>query len=76
MRATVMTSTTVKSVSVVDGMCQVLVESKKGEQTLVSDVVLSAVGIKSNIEDMGLEECGVTIERDKIIVDEHYQTSV
>ena len=76
MRATVMTSTTVKSVSVVDGMCQVLVESKKGEQTLISDVVLSAVGIKSNIEDMGLEECGVTIERDKIIVDEHYQTSV
>jgi dihydrolipoamide dehydrogenase len=76
MRATVMTSTTVKSVSVVDGMCQVLVESKKGEQTLISDVVLSAVGIKSNIEDMGLEECGVTIERDKIVVDEHYQTSV
>ena len=74
-RATVMTSTTVKSVSVVDGMCQVLVESKKGEQTLVSDVVLSAVGIKSNIENIGLEEIGIAIERDKIVVDKHYQTS-
>ncbi|MEE1168706.1 MAG: dihydrolipoyl dehydrogenase, partial [Alistipes sp.] len=77
LRATVMTSTTVKSVAVrEDGKCDVVIEGKKGEQTLEADVVLSAVGIKSNIEDMGLEELGVEIERDKIKVDEHYRTTV
>ena len=77
MRATVMTSTTVKSVAVrEDGKCDVVIEGKKGEQTLEADVVLSAVGIKSNIEDMGLEELGIEVERDKIKVDEHYKTSV
>jgi dihydrolipoamide dehydrogenase len=77
LRATVMTSTTVKSVAVrEDGKCDVVIEGKKGEQTLEADVVLSAVGIKSNIEDMGLEELGIEIERDKVKVDEHYKTSV
>ena len=77
LRATVMTSTTVKQVAVrEDGKCVVNVEGKKGEQTLEADVVLSAVGIKSNIEDMGLEELGIEIERDKIKVDEHYKTTV
>ena len=77
LRATVMTSTTVKSVAVrEDGKCDVVIEGKKGEQTLEADVVLSAVGIKSNIEDMGLEELGIEIERDKIKVDEHYKTNL
>lgn len=75
MRATVLTSTTVKAVRVEEGLCHVDIEGKKGPQTLQAEVVLSAVGIKSNIENMGLEEAGVTIERDKVIVDEHYQTS-
>ena len=73
LRATVLTSTTVKGVTVgEDGMCHVEVEGKKGTETLTSEVVLSAVGIKSNIEDMGLEEAGVEIERDKVKVDERY----
>ena len=77
LKATVMTSTTVKSVAVrEDGKCNVVIEGKKGEQILEADVVLSAVGIKSNLEDMGLEELGVVIERDKVKVDEHYKTSV
>ena len=75
MRATVMTSTTVKNVSVVDGVCHVDIEGKKGAETLTADVVLSAVGVKSNIENIGLEEMGIVVERDKIVVDEHYQTS-
>ncbi len=75
MRATVLTSTTVKAVRVEEGICHVDIEGKKGAQTLQAEVVLSAVGVKSNIENMGLEEAGVTIERDKVIVDEHYQTS-
>ena len=75
MRATVLTSTTVKNVSVVDGVCHVDIEGKKGAETLTADVVLSAVGVKSNIENIGLEEMGITVQRDKIVVDEHYQTS-
>ena len=76
MRATVLTSTNVKSVSVGDdGMCSVEIEGKKGAETLLAEIVLSAVGIKSNIEGIGLEEMGIEIERDKIKVDEHYQTS-
>ena len=76
MRATVLTSTTVKNVSVgEDGLCYVDIEGKKGAETLTADVVLSAVGVKSNIENIGLEEMGITVERDKIVVDEHYQTS-
>lgn len=76
MRVGVMTSTNVKQVKVNDaGLCEVNIEGKKGEETLTAEIVLSAVGIKSNIENIGLEELGITVERDKIVVDEHYQTS-
>jgi len=75
MRATVMTSATVKAVRVADGRCEVDVEGRKGAETLTADIVLSAVGIKSNIENLGLEEAGVKVERDKIAVDEYYRTS-
>ena len=76
LRATVMTSTTVKEVRVEGEGCIIDIEGKKGAESLTADVVLSAVGIKSNIENIGLEELGITVERDKITVDEHYQTSV
>ncbi len=77
LRATVMTSTTVKQVSVrEDGKCVIDIEGKKGAQSLEADIVLSAVGIKSNIENMGLEALGIAIERDKIKVDEHYKTNI
>lgn len=77
LRAAVMTSTTVKSVKVnAAGKCEVEIEGKKGAETLTADVVLSAVGIKSNIEGIGLEELGVKTERDKVVVDEFYRTSV
>ena len=76
MRAAVLTSTNVKSVTVgEDGMCNVEIEGKKGAETLIAEIVLSAVGIKSNIEGIGLEEMGIEVDRDKIKVDEHYQTS-
>ncbi len=77
LRAQVMTSTKVNGVTIdSEGICQVEVEGKKGAMTLSAEVVLSAVGIKSNIEGLGLEELGVEVSRDKITVDEHYQTSV
>lgn len=76
MRINVMASTTVKSVRVTGNRCEVDVEGKKGAETLSAEYVLSAVGIKSNIESIGLEEVGIKVERDKIVVDDHYQTSV
>ena len=59
-----------------EGLCEVEIEGKKGVETLTAEKVLSAVGIKSNIEGIGLEELGVTVERDKIAVDEYYRTGV
>lgn len=77
LRANVMTSTTVKGVSVTEeGRCAVTVEGKKGEQVLDAEVVLSAVGITSNIEGIGLEEVGVKSERGKVLVDEFYRTNI
>ena len=76
LRATVMTSTTVKAVRTTDVGCEVDVEGKKGLETLTADMVLSAVGIQANIENLGLEEAGVAVERGKIMVDEFYRTNV
>lgn len=75
-RIGVLTSTTVKQVTVEDGRCKVDIEGKKGAETLTAEVVLSAVGVKSNIENIGLEELGIEVERDKVKVDERYRTSV
>lgn len=76
-KITIMTSTTVnKATSSTDG-CKVEVSGKKGDQTLEADIVLSAVGIAANIENLGLEGVGVATERGKITVDKTtYQTSV
>ena len=76
MKATVLTGTAVKAVRVGEEGCEVDIEGKKGAETLRADVVLSAVGVKSNIEGLGLEELGVKVERDKVVVDEMYRTSV
>lgn len=76
LRATVMTNTAVKGVSIVDGKCVVEIEQKGETKQLVADKVLSAVGIKSNIEGLGLDKVGVQVERDKIVVDSKFQTSV
>lgn len=76
MKATVLTGTAVKAVRVGEDGCEVDVEGKKGAETLKADVVLSAVGVKSNLEGLGLEALGVKIERDKVVVDEYFRTNV
>lgn len=77
LRATVLTSTTVKQVEVSpDGVCRVEIEGKKGKETLAADQVLAAIGIQANIEGIGLEEVGVEVERGKIKVDEYYRTHI
>ena len=54
----------------------VTIENKKETLTISGDVVLSAVGIKSNIEGIGIEELGIEVENDKIKVDSYYKTNV
>ena len=55
---------------------EVTIESNNKKSTINGDVVLSAVGIKSNIENIGLEEIGIEVENDKIKVDEFYSTNI
>ncbi len=52
------------------------VSTKKGEISLEADIVLSAVGIKSNIENIGLEDVGIVTDKDKILVNDFYQTNL
>jgi dihydrolipoamide dehydrogenase len=72
----VMTNSSVESVDTSGKKVKAIVKTKKGEETLEADVVLSAVGIKTNIENIGLEELGIKTERDKILVNDFYQTNV
>ena len=52
------------------------IKTAKGEETLKADVVLSAVGIKTNIENIGLQDVGIAVDRDKILVNDFYQTNL
>ncbi len=72
----VMTSSELLSVDTSGEKVKAMVKTKKGEMELEADMVLSAVGIKSNIENIGLEEVGITVERDKIVVNDFYQTNI
>src|SRR5690606_5998831 len=72
----IMTNASVEKVDTTGEGVKATVKTAKGEEILEADIVLSAVGIKSNIENIGLEEVGITVDRDKIIVDEYYQTNV
>ncbi len=72
----VLLDSTVESVDASGKGCKVKVKGKKGEEMIECDIVLSAVGIKSNIENIGLEEVGIKVEKDKIIVDDFYCTNV
>lgn len=71
-----MTKSTVEEVDTSGKKCKVKVKTPKGEEIIEADVVLSAVGIATNIEGIGLEETGIKVEKDKIIVDEFYRTNV
>lgn len=73
----VMVSASVESVDLDGDLCRVHIKDKKGAEVLVDcDVVLSAVGVVTNLEGLGLEECGIVSERGKIKVDDYYKTMV
>ena len=72
----VLTSSEVKEVQENGKTLKVIIEKDGKSSDIDADVVLSAVGIKANIENIGLEELGVNVENDKIVVDSFYNTNV
>jgi dihydrolipoamide dehydrogenase len=72
----IMTDSTVESVDISKEKCQVTIKTPKGPEVVEAEIVLSAVGITTNIEDIGLEKAGVKTEKGKVVVDDFYRTSV
>ena len=72
----IMTSSEVTKVDTKGNGCKVTVKTKKGEEVIDCDIVLSAVGVSTNIENLGLEDVGVKTEKGKVIVDDFYKTNV
>ena len=72
----VMTGSSVESVDTSGDKCKVTIKTKKGEEVVEADIVLSAVGIAPNTEGIGLEELGVETENGRVKVDEYYKTNV
>lgn len=72
----VMTDASVEKVDTKGSGCKATVKTKKGEEVLECDVVLSAVGIEANIENIGLEDVGIATDKGKIMVNDFYQTNM
>ena len=72
----IMTNSSVESVDTSKDVVKATVKTKKGEEVLEADILLSAVGIKTNIENIGLEDVGIIVDRDKILVNDWYQTNI
>jgi dihydrolipoamide dehydrogenase len=73
---TIMTSAEVTKTDTTGAGVKATVKSASGETVLEADVLLSAVGIQSNLENIGLEENGIKTDKGKIVVDKYFQTSV
>jgi dihydrolipoamide dehydrogenase len=76
MKMKVFTSASVESVDTSGKLCKVTVKTKKGEEIIEAEIVLSAVGIAPNLENIGLEDLGILLEKGKVKVNEFYQTNI
>ncbi len=72
----IMTNASVESVDTSGKGCVVTVKTAKGEEKIECDVVLSAAGIVANIENIGLEEVGIVVDKGRILVNDYYQTNI
>lgn len=72
----IMTNSSVEKVDTSGAGVKATVKTAKGEEILEADILLSAVGIKSNIENIGLEEVGIATDKDKVLVNSYYQTNI
>jgi dihydrolipoamide dehydrogenase len=73
---TILTNSTVASVDTKGKGCIVTVKTSKGEEKIECDIVLSAVGIEANIENIGLEEVGIVVDKGRVLVNDFYQTNI
>jgi dihydrolipoamide dehydrogenase len=71
----IMTESSVESVEIKGDLCQVSIKTKKGIEIKEAEIVLSAVGITPNLENLGLELAGVELEKGKVKVDGYYKTT-
>jgi len=72
----VMTSSSVESADISGDNCVVTIKTKKGEEKIECDIVLSAVGIDTNLEGIGLEDVGIATDKGKVLVNDFYQTNI
>lgn len=72
----VMTNSSVEKLDTSGKLVKATVKTKKGEETLEAEIVLSAVGIVSNLENIGLEDVGIVTDKGKIMVNDWYQTNI
>lgn len=72
----IFTSSSVESVKIENDKCKVKIKTSGGEIEKEAEIVLSAVGITANIENIGLEELGVKTDKGKVLVDAFYRTNV
>lgn len=71
----IMTNSSVEKVESKGGKSTVTIKTKKGTETKECDIVLSAAGVQTNLENLGLEEMGITHDKGKIVVDDFYKTT-
>ena len=72
----IMTSSEVISVEKLKNKVIAIVKNSDKEIKIESEILLSAVGVKSNIENIGLEDVGIATDKDKILVDKYYNTNI
>ncbi|WP_295811762.1 dihydrolipoyl dehydrogenase [uncultured Apibacter sp.] len=72
----VMVNSSVERVDTTGNGVKAFVKTPKGEVTLEADIILSAVGITANIENIGLEEVGIVTDKGRILVDNFYKTNI
>lgn len=72
----IMTNSSVESVDTSGNGVKAFIKTSKGDITLEADILLSAVGISANIENIGLEEVGIKTDKGRILVNDWYETSV
>ncbi len=72
----ILVDATVTAVEKSGNTCKVNIKTAKGEQTIECETVLSAVGIASNIENIGLEDVGIVTDKGKILVNKFYETNI
>ncbi|MFM7024354.1 MAG: dihydrolipoyl dehydrogenase [Flavobacteriales bacterium] len=72
----VLTNASVEKVDTTGKDCKVTIKAKDGEKALDAEIVLSAVGIEANIQNIGLEDVGIVTDKGRIKVDDYYQTNI